>query len=140
MVECSGLENRQAGQPRLGGSNPHPSLQVVVDSRSLNPSVLARVWREQPTLVEALRFVSSANRAPRALSRPDRSGCAGTDAAHVRFRVAKQQLLPCWLLRSGFVLRRSPGATYEGFRILPEASVTHGGSNVRVGSFPTQSE
>jgi hypothetical protein len=40
-VECTGLENRQAGNPRLGGSNPPPSVSpgfVAIVRTPLRPS------------------------------------------------------------------------------------------------------
>lgn len=45
----------------------------------------------------------------------------GASLAHVRFRVAKQQLLPCWPLRSGFV----PSDGLLGLRLHARLAAQH---------------
>jgi hypothetical protein len=45
-VECTGLENQQAGNPRFGGSNPPPSVFAPNPQPSF-PGDWRELWREQ---------------------------------------------------------------------------------------------
>ena len=55
-VECSGLENRQAGNPRLGGSNPPPSVTLKYFSpgpaRAVVPAVDSCLYRAKCRVLE----------------------------------------------------------------------------------------